>query len=361
MATTPLDRIIVTAGLDRFEGAGTRRHKTMSVRAALEREWLGDFYLTQYSVWRDGAPLATGWRLRKAHGGQFRAGLGVECGVRIADIDTCPKRALTADDRQRIARVMHRYPVCWYFTRNGFRILQPLTRRLSPDELETMLLRWLVELESVVDEIGIPDLRVDDSCKDWTRLFRMPRVVRMDLVNKVPRYTNLWATEVHGLDCPAVDPGDCTPPEKVWRAAAPRRVAEAATQYGRTVVDRECERLAAAREGAGTATLTSCAFRLGGLVGSGHLERCAVVDRLRDALAQRGYNADDYERTLQRCLTAGEGSPRGPDPTERIAGPVMNLDMQGCCVMDTFEARALKVQMSSIGKRYRYDFAGLRK
>jgi hypothetical protein len=343
-AITPLHRIITLAGVRRFETAnGKRVHEQASVAAALEREWTYDAYVVAYRLERDGRPLRNGPRLKKDSLARVREhGIDVLCGVRIADIDTQPKRPLTADDIAKIGHVLSSYPCCWYATKNGARIIQPLTRDLSPEELEVSLRRWLGELAGIVASMDVQGLGVDTGCRDWTRLMRLPRVVRCDFVDAKPRYTNLWATPLQGLDCEAVDPGDCTPPPKVERVEAPRRSADQSSPYGLAALERECERMASAKDGEGNNTLASAAFNLGGLVASGHLDRGEALDGLRRAIAARGYDADDYERTLQRCLANGEREPRGPDPTQRREAKPLNLDMPGCGVTDYHDEKALR-------------------
>lgn len=66
-------------------------------------------------------------------------------------------------------------PTVFYATKHGFRLLWLLRRRcpiVDPNELEDRL-RGLVTLAHLC---GIP---ADEACKDWTRLFRLPRVHRV--------------------------------------------------------------------------------------------------------------------------------------------------------------------------------------
>jgi hypothetical protein len=58
-----------------------------------------------------------------------------------------------------------------YHTRGGLRIVQPLATPLPVPESEVYLRRWLHQLEAV-------GFKIDWSCKDWTRHFRLPNVRR---------------------------------------------------------------------------------------------------------------------------------------------------------------------------------------
>jgi hypothetical protein len=58
-----------------------------------------------------------------------------------------------------------------YFSKHGWRVVQPLTVPIPVTESEAYLARWLRILEAQ----GIP---VDWACRDWTRYFRLPCVLR---------------------------------------------------------------------------------------------------------------------------------------------------------------------------------------
>jgi hypothetical protein len=300
------------AGLGKKETALKIRHPVISVREALEKQWLGDLYLTQYRVEKDGVTLPKLARLRKEHAEQLlERGYRVMCDVRIADVDTTPKRKLSLEDRIKVASVLNRYGAAYYFTTHGFRVLQPLTRSLSHEELEVCLQRWFGILDLLIATMGVEDLRgADRNCKEWTRFFRMPKVVReIDGKN-----VNLWDTRVYNLDCPAVDPGDCTPPPKPKRHKGEALECLGTTHFGRVVLDRECTRVADAEDGQGTDALRSAAYSVGTLVGAGQIERDEALDALRCALSQRGYDPEDYEHTLTNCMAHGEANPRSLEP-----------------------------------------------
>lgn len=58
-----------------------------------------------------------------------------------------------------------------YATARGWRAVQPLEQRRRPWEMEPMIQAWLEELTA-------GGVAVDMACRDWTRLFRLPHVVR---------------------------------------------------------------------------------------------------------------------------------------------------------------------------------------
>ena len=66
-----------------------------------------------------------------------------------------------------------------YFTRRGRRLVQPLAAPLPVLVAERVLARWLASLE-------IAGLEVDWACRDWTRHFRLPHVVRDGRSERAP-------------------------------------------------------------------------------------------------------------------------------------------------------------------------------
>ncbi len=58
-----------------------------------------------------------------------------------------------------------------YHSRRGWRVVQPLERPIPVTESEAYLHRWMRQLDA-------EGIRLDHACKDWTRYFRMPHVLR---------------------------------------------------------------------------------------------------------------------------------------------------------------------------------------
>lgn len=339
-----LRKLLTVAGISKHEKAGTREHRQITFAQALEREWHGDLYLVAYRIEKDGTPLSEAPRMSKGMRVTWEEGGNeILCSVRIGDMDLMgtdgKKRPWTPEEQIRCAKVLNHYPCCWYLTSHGARVLQPLVTDLDPDEMEQCLQLWWPELQSIVREMQVEGLSVDTKCKDWTRLYRMPRVVRE---HDGGRLENLWATRIRGIDCPAVDPGDCTPPPKPERKPVEMRDWEGSSKYGLKVLETECSEMAKAEPGHGSNQLASCAYSLGGLVSSGHLARHEVEAGLRTALGSRGFDPDKYERTLQRCLNAGMDNPWGPEHKELEPWKTSADDIDGIVVCTFAEERRLK-------------------
>jgi hypothetical protein len=108
-------------------------------------------------------------------------GFSVRCPLLWVDIDN-PKtngkktpwtpETKAADQALRASKEVLR-TAGFYYTRNGARIVQPLATPLEPEDLEDALHAWLHEL-------AMAGLCPDERCKDWTHIFLLPRVMRLD-------------------------------------------------------------------------------------------------------------------------------------------------------------------------------------
>jgi hypothetical protein len=90
--------------------------------------------------------------------------------------------------------------------------------------------------------------------------------------------------------------------------------------WARAALRGELERLGAAPEGTRNHTLNRVAFRLGQLVGAGHLDEADLAARLVAAGVAVGLGPGEVAATVRSGLAAGRASPRGPrrlDPPAR--------------------------------------------
>jgi hypothetical protein len=166
--------VAVAAGT-RFRGFdGTDRivpdaYEVVELREALERTYTTDAHLVSYVVrGRTRQP-----RINK-EGLPYFDGI-VETTAFFCDVDNDAHGAWTDD---LVARAMREYATiaaldtCGvYHTAHGRRVVQPLLEPIPVAQSEPYLRRWLLSLECA-------GLRVDWACKDWTRHFRLPHVVR---------------------------------------------------------------------------------------------------------------------------------------------------------------------------------------
>jgi hypothetical protein len=94
--------------------------------------------------------------------------------------------------------------------------------------------------------------------------------------------------------------------------AAPRD----SSAWTRAAVDGELARLRAAAEGTRNATLNRVAFRLGQIIGAGHLNEPDIEPLLIEHGIAIGLREREVVTTVHSGLRAGEGTPRGPTVSE---------------------------------------------
>lgn len=144
-------------------------YEILDLREALDRRYRTDAHLVAYVV--PGAERQP--RINKS--GLPHFGRPVEMGVFLCDVDN-PGHALWTDEM--LAAALEQYDrlevlqtAGVYHTARGRRIVQPFEEPIPVDEVEPYIRRWFLELERA-------GLVVDWSCRDWTRHYRLPHVVR---------------------------------------------------------------------------------------------------------------------------------------------------------------------------------------
>lgn len=194
--------------------------------------------------------------------------------IRIVDVDTQPHEPITAAQRAHVAGLLAGYPCIFYFTRRGFRVLQVLSRPLTPAEYEVTTTRWIAELQALLG----PQWNVDDKCRDWTRHFRLAAHGPVTFQQSSP-----------------VDPGDCTPPPKPWKPPVLRRAAPSGnTRYGQAVLNNALETIQTAPEGDRHTRIFKASAAVGGFVAGGELVEClddliAVCPEQHERACSDGY------------------------------------------------------------------------
>lgn len=98
-----------------------------------------------------------------------------------------------------------------------------------------------------------------------------------------------------------------------WRPPAPARDTDwSPSAWARAALDGELRRLRDATVGTRNHTLNRIAFRVGQIVGGGHLDEGAVEQALLAQAAVIGLGEREARATLHSGLRAGERQPRGP-------------------------------------------------
>lgn len=118
-----------------------------------------------------GSPLATQPRINK---GGITAEHRARVYCLVVDVDNVGHAKWSSDQAaieavDRVAKLVPTAAV--YATSGGMRVVQPLTRALEIDEAEGTLDAW-------IGELARRGVNADPRCRDWTRHFRAPNVLR---------------------------------------------------------------------------------------------------------------------------------------------------------------------------------------
>ena len=174
----------------------------LSVEAAFARRWSSDAHFVPYVLFgADGEPLRTQPRVNKPGLAWVRAqGLSLRVRSAWADLDNVGHgpwtEALTEAALEQARMVPALRDGVWYFTGRGRRVGVLWDRWVDVEELERLLDTWHDALEA-------QGLTPDRTCRDWTRLYRCPWVVRDDGV--VQRQVT-WMDGAGEVPPPVVDP-----------------------------------------------------------------------------------------------------------------------------------------------------------
>jgi len=169
-----------------------RRGDEIDLLDAWRTGWSGDHHFVAYAA-------SGGYRAAKAT-------LGAPEGLRpvltclVADVDF-PGHVRAWDDPEMVEQAvgwieaaMDAVPgVGVYSTLGGFRLVGVLPEPVPADRADHLIQVWLDRLEAA----GVP---VDRACKDWTRLFRLPRVVREGAATEPPQGVDLPPTGPISMD-----------------------------------------------------------------------------------------------------------------------------------------------------------------
>lgn len=152
--------------------------KTHELLEALHTRWSTDAHMTAYVMSKDGQIVRNQPRLSKdALPWVQELGYSVTSQVLICDIDNDNHETWTPDSTQKAieqAQTIEAFRMgIWYFTARGRRLIHVLHTPIPVQDIEPFLIGWLDELER-------QGIRADRNCKDWTRMFRLPWVVRDD-------------------------------------------------------------------------------------------------------------------------------------------------------------------------------------
>lgn len=187
------------------------------IEEALNRCYEVDAHFVQYSVFDKEGPQPRWTRINKSCVEELAVnGFEVKATVLGIDLDTNPRKPWSTDGTSPDARVLipplmaalsaNPLTASWYavyMTNKGLRVLYRLKEPVSVLVFEPLACGML----AIITKTRAPDadesFKLDWSCTDWTRLFRLPRVVRAG----EPTYSaQVVIRENERLDLMAVQP-----------------------------------------------------------------------------------------------------------------------------------------------------------
>jgi hypothetical protein len=179
------------------------------ISEAIAREWEHDAHLTMYAACDDQG-TAVFPRINKRGssfvGDLLAQGGRVACSVLIFDHDLPEKAEWTEDGLGEFVRFIaesdFHLPTYWYTTLHGSRFVYVLDEPVSHAEAEGLML-------GIMRDALAEGLELDTACKDWTRLFRLPRVLRDG--TRTEDAANFECYEFgETLDPSTIEPGEAT-------------------------------------------------------------------------------------------------------------------------------------------------------
>lgn len=138
-------------------------YERLDLEEALTRVYTSDAHLVTYVVETSATHQP---RLAKASLADYPIATTTQ--VLCCDVDN-PEHAPTTREMLYAHPPLETEGIYW--TRAGYRLVQPLAAPVPTREAEAVLYAWLLRLEAR----GVP---LDWSCRDWTRHFRLPNVRR---------------------------------------------------------------------------------------------------------------------------------------------------------------------------------------
>lgn len=193
------------------------------LHTAMHEEWPTDAHFTQYH--------AMGWRMHSS----WVDGDRVRMALFVVDVDGPDHRRTPEwdlDQESRVTGLFARAGMGYmYFTRGGYRMVwgEDFTIASAADAA-----RWSAQYESRCAWIEkTSGIHVDPSCKDWTRLFRLP-LVRRKTGEPIERYPTIGSIDHIEQWRVVVPDTSAAGRERKVRRAAERRAGRAATSSAST-------------------------------------------------------------------------------------------------------------------------------
>lgn len=217
----------------------------------------------------------------------------IDMNLLVADVDG-PEHVVKDDwrngERAKIANLIAKHPGAFvYETRGGYRVMFRLPapfKILTPDDKT----KWWAQYEAYRSYLAREFLiSSDPACKDFTRCYRLPDVVRDGKSETFPTY------------------GDPDVTEALTVTPAPAR--PRAPKYVKAALDQAEAEVRTAVKGDRNNALNKAAFSIGGFVPK-YLDRDLVFDTLLHAILANGGDPDIDAKKIDAAIDAGMSVPR---------------------------------------------------
>ena len=143
--------------------------EVLPLRVALEREWPTDAHCVTYTL---PEPATAQPRLNKPCLAHLPAETLPEVTALFLDFDLPEHGAWTGEALAAFAEKLGDEKLfAVYTTAHGARLVYGLSSPVSPDRAERLI-------AGLIEHWGLRGLALDRACSDWTRLFRLPKVLR---------------------------------------------------------------------------------------------------------------------------------------------------------------------------------------
>lgn len=126
-----------------------------------------------------------------------------------------------------------------------------------------------------------------------------------------------WHNDVEPVELPQWIMDKVKPPETLSLALARPLYRLTSTSWAQRALDEECRTVSSTGEGGRNQVLVRAAFKVGQIVGAGHLSGAVAADELLSAALSSGLSQRESISTIKRGIDAGIAKPRSPLETTR--------------------------------------------
>lgn len=258
---------------------------SIAIEDAMTREFDSDAHFTAYQT-----------PINRRVNAEAIGAVPIQMTLLVADVDDTLSKKGARDEwrsieRAKIEKLMEKHPRAFvYETRGGYRIVFKLDEPFEISKPEDKTRWWTKYLAFRTYLLREFLIAIDPACKDFTRLYRLPNVVRDKKRELFPTYGTPEAIESFAIELPIDE-----------RVKPPK--------YVKTAIELACAAVRDAQVGFRNEVLNREAFSLGGFIPK-YIDRATVFDALLLAILANGGNETGDAQKIDAALDAGMARPR---------------------------------------------------